>query len=77
MSVSRRRKKFIVAHREGDQNIEEGTIGACGEIKRPNGSQTNALKNIKITGSDWSKIEGRGNVRRGGKKVNKRVRGIK
>ncbi|KYN31621.1 hypothetical protein ALC56_14119, partial [Trachymyrmex septentrionalis] len=40
---------------------------ATREIKRPSRSQENALKNIvKITGSDWSKIEDRGYVRRGG-----------
>ena len=49
-----------------------------GEIKRPSGSQMNALKNIvKIIENDWSKIEGRENVRREEKRVSKRVRGIR
>jgi len=46
--------------------------------ERSRGSQANALKNIvEIIGNDWSKVEDRGNVRRGGKKMSKKVRGIK
>jgi len=67
-----------LTYREADQDIEKGVVGVCDRRKnqRPNGSQANALKNIaEITGSDWSK--GRRNVRRGEKKVKKRVNGIR
>jgi len=66
-TVRKRRRKLT--YRKGNQDIE-GTVGATGEIQRPNGSQANALKDIvKILVNDLNKIEDRGNVKRERKKV--------